>query len=90
MELVERGPVEAVVIDVLDREIQRYSSYSCRSPQNSLPRSVSTRRSLTSCSSNNGSSRSLSKSDARAACGRRAWQAYLGIGFDKDLLLVEA
>src|SRR5207249_4462360 len=34
----------------------RHSSYSCRSglPQNSLPRSVSTRRSLTSCSSKNG------------------------------------
>src|SRR5262245_60415117 len=53
----------------------RYSSYSWRSglPQNSLPRSVSTRSSLTSCSSKNGSARSLSSD--------------LGVGVDEGLLV---
>src|SRR5262245_46325926 len=68
----------------------RYSSYSCRSglPQNSLPRSVSTRRSLTSCSSKNGSTRSLSRSAAvMGVAVVELGKAYLGIGVDEGLLV---
>ena len=48
----------ARMINVLDREVE------LRLPQNSLPRSVSTRSNLTSCSSKKGSTRSLSRSAA--------------------------
>src|SRR5246127_1000584 len=69
----------------------RYSSYSCRSglPQYSLPRSVSTRSSLTSCSSKNGSTRSLSmirRCDRRLAIIQLG-EANLGVGVDEGLLV---
>src|SRR5437588_3592804 len=66
----------------------RYNSYSCRSglPQNSLPRSVSTRSSLTSCSSKNGSTRSLSRSAAVMGVVELG-KAYLGVGVDEGLLV---
>src|SRR5262249_6776595 len=67
----------------------RYSSYSCRSglPQNSLPRSVSTRSSLTSCSSKNGSTRieQIGRRDGRLAVVELG-KAYLGVG-DEGLLV---
>src|SRR6266487_7160155 len=69
----------------------RYSSYSCRSglPQNSLPRSVSTRSSLALCSSKNGSTpvvQQVGRGDRRLAVIQLA-ESDLGIGVDEGLLV---
>jgi hypothetical protein len=53
----------ARMIDVLDGKIE-FVFVPLRIATYSLPRSVSTRRSLTSCSSKSGSARSLSRSAA--------------------------
>src|SRR5256884_2158041 len=68
----------------------RYSSYSCRSglPQNSLPRSVSTRRSLTSRSSKwqHTIIEQICRRDGRLAVVELG-KAYLGVGVDEGLLV---
>jgi hypothetical protein len=77
----------ARVIDVLDREIQLVLVPLGIAAE--LAASVSTRSSLTSCSSKNGSTRSLSRS--AAVMGRLAvvelGKAYLAVGVDEGLLV---
>jgi hypothetical protein len=69
----------------------RYSSYSCRSglPQYSLLRSVSIRSSLISCSSNKGTTRSVSRSAAvmGGLANIQLDSRYLGVCFDEGLLI---